>query len=86
MNFNFRTPPNTCECPVGTYPIPNSNACGNCHYSCKKCSGPDPENCIECQINRKKINNLCSCEDSYFEPGDYGLLNGDCKPCTAGCL
>ncbi len=60
---------------MGTYAIPNSNACGVCHFSCKKCTGPNDDNCSECQINRTKNNfNQCPCNPRFFEPSEFGQL------------
>ena len=42
-----------------------------CSPLCKRCNGPNPENCLECVENAFNIFGKCQCQIAYQQTGDY---------------
>lgn len=77
-------PANGSQCRLGEYF--DGHLCFPCHFSCYVCSGPKPNDCIECKNDlafekkqTKAAEIECSCK-----PGTY-LDQEDCLPCHKTC-
>lgn len=76
-----------CVCADQTYPT-GPNSCLPCHYSCASCNGPNPNNCLTCDIsppvgtNRYLTNGQCPCVSGYYDSAD----SGSCLTCHYSCF
>lgn len=72
------------KCPDFTYNVFNSDGqmlmfCKDCHYSCKNCTGPHPDQCTQCCTDnvcgpiKNRVPNLgqCSCPDGLLDSNGY---------------
>lgn len=55
-----------------------------CDSSCSHCTGPDPDECIDCKSSHAYLNatNYCICKDGYYLNSSS---NSICKTCDIDC-
>lgn len=59
----------------------DSKTCGQCHPECKfSCSGPEPDNCLECVHVKDGKYCVTECPESKY------ARDGICVPCHETCV
>ena len=82
--------PSNCEstCQDGKYPNSLNFQCSNCDSICKKCSGPNNNDCLECESGthlspfNQGFTCLKNCLTSYYE----NSTGGTCLSCYKTCF
>lgn len=78
------------SCPAGFYRIIGGatagNSCGNCNPMCKRCDGPNTDNCLACwdtyKLNNKKCVPHCF---NTFDTFTVATNEHECQSCYSGC-
>ncbi|KAM6902082.1 proprotein convertase subtilisin/kexin type 5 [Xenentodon cancila] len=71
-------------CPIKTFQS-DAGACEDCHPSCESCSGPEKNQCTNCEKGRfltAQQTCVSKCLAGFFA----GQLSGVCEACPPGCL
>lgn len=75
------------ECPSLGFYHGNLNICEPCHASCRSCSGPDANQCLDCKPTPAPliyfIDNTCIATCPALHYADFGLV---CRKCFETCL
>ncbi|CAG9324576.1 unnamed protein product [Blepharisma stoltei] len=85
LSVNIALPPGSCSCGLSQYTIShNPLACGNCHATCKSCSGPLSTQCISCMDSSIILATIgsCSCKSNEYMVQKNPLL---CETCDDLC-
>uniref|UniRef100_A0A3Q3JNC6 Proprotein convertase subtilisin/kexin type 6 n=1 Tax=Monopterus albus TaxID=43700 RepID=A0A3Q3JNC6_MONAL len=76
------------ECTNGTFFHLEEMMCKPCHSSCRTCTGPSEEKCIQCAEGYLQQEWRCvqTCSPGYYSEEAAGVPNNMCHRCEQNCL